>query len=116
MSDTITDLIYDSAFVKEILIEYPGAEIEDASDIIHDSRVGVTVSASVKEWYAFLFKHGAHGISLSAQMTLRMPRGDNAMAMAEALEEDDGDGDDVLSAKMDDLAKSLRTAAAKHDN
>ncbi|MCK9569447.1 hypothetical protein M0R72_10955 [Candidatus Pacearchaeota archaeon] len=76
---TVSDLIYcdDSEIREAILKRFPDAKIEDASDDVHESRVGVMVAnSSIEEWFNFLADEGLCRLSLGFRIELGLHKSD----------------------------------------
>lgn len=69
---TFVDLIYgERKLANLITAKFPDAEIEDATDIVHDERFSVTLPADDKhEYLKLVIEKGLGTLSLTLQMMM----------------------------------------------
>jgi len=69
------DLVYDGGCLDEIKQPFPLAEIEDASDFIHEGRFSVQLPDDKRrEYLKFVILKGIAPVSLMFQMDIRSPK------------------------------------------
>lgn len=86
------DLIYDKQYVPALRKLVPDLVVEDASDFIHEDRVEVHYTGSMRDWFRVLIRTGAAESSFIFQLTLRAPKDGETTALFEDLARELRDG------------------------